>query len=126
MRAPEWNTFCRGQKGLTINADDVQVAFENGRQQTVRVQDRGDTLELSTVVARRGVVESVPDVALRAWVRNRATRLVGFRIDEKGRLVGEAWLPKAGIRNWEFLLVLHRLAAESDRMEYLLTGKDVE
>jgi hypothetical protein len=52
--------------------------------------------------------------------------LVGFRIDRQHRLVGEAWIPKAGLVAEEFQLYVRMLAAECDRFEYALTGKDVE
>ena len=68
----------------------------------------------------------IPDAALRAWKRNRSTQLVGFRVDRKGRLVGEAWVPKAGLERGEFLLYVVRVATECDLFEYHLTGKDRE
>jgi hypothetical protein len=95
-------------------------------RQSLFVQDCGDYFELSTMVAKRGRLEEISDVAIRVWKRNRLTRLVGFRIDQRGHLVGDSWIPKAGLSSDEFLLVLRRLAAESDRLEYLLTGRDVE
>jgi len=36
-------------------------------------------------------------------------QLVGFRLDQKGRLVGEAWVPKAGLSGDEFLLYVERV-----------------
>jgi hypothetical protein len=121
----DWRTYCRGHKNLQIDSECVIVVFDNGRQQIVRVRDGGEYYELSTIIVKRGKLEGIADVALRAWKRNRLTRLVGFRVDERGHLVGDAWMPKAGIQAAEFLLVLRRLAAESDRFEYLLTGTDV-
>ncbi|HEU5178897.1 MAG TPA: hypothetical protein VFU24_15710, partial [Burkholderiales bacterium] len=59
---------------------------------------------------------------LRAWRRNRSSQLVGFRVDQRGRLVGEAWVPKAGLSAQEFQVYVRRVAAECDRFEYLLTG----
>jgi hypothetical protein len=53
-------------------------------------------------------------------------QLVGFRLDQKGRLVGEAWVPKAGLTRDEFLLYAKRVADECDLFEYHLTGKDRE
>lgn len=53
-------------------------------------------------------------------------QLVGFRLDQKGRLVGEAWVPKAGLSRDEFLLYVKRVADECDLFEYHLTGNDRE
>ena len=62
----------------------------------------------------------------RIWKRNRATQLVGFRIDDRSRLVAEAWVLKIGVTPEEFQLYVRTVAKESDRFEFLLTGRDVE
>jgi hypothetical protein len=41
-------------------------------------------------------------------------------------LIAEAWIPKAGLTAEEFQLYVRTVALESDRFEYVLTGKDVE
>ena len=51
---------------------------------------------------------------------------MGFRIDHRGRVVGEAWVPKAGLSAAEFQLYLRTAAVECDRFEYVLTGRDAE
>jgi hypothetical protein len=50
---------------------------------------------------------------------------VGFRFDHRDRLIGECILPLAGLDAEEFALCARAVAAECDRYEYLLTGKDV-
>lgn len=57
---------------------------------------------------------------------NRVAQLVSFRVDARGRVVASGWISKAGVTATEFLLVLRRVAVESDRLEFLLTGKDRE
>ena len=121
----KWQQFCEAE-GFVSNDDGVEVRFESGRSQKVAVEDRGDAFLLRSIVARQAVVNEVPDAALRAWVRNRSAFLVGFRVDERGRVVGEAWIPKPGITNSEFQMVLRHLATESDRFEFQLTGQDHE
>lgn len=69
---------------------------------------------------------SLPDLPLKIWSRNRVVSLIGFRIDHRGRLVGEAWVPKVGITKSEFQLYLRTVAVEADRFEYTLTGRDSE
>lgn len=122
----DWRQMCRGVPGISVEGDAVVVAFADGRHHRVEVRETDETYELRGIVARKAELEGVPDVAIRAWRRNRTAQLVGFRIDQRGRLVGEGWTPKAGLAAQELLLLLRRVAAECDRFEYILTGKDRE
>ncbi len=63
-----------------------------------------------------------PHVA--AWKRNRFSDLIGFKIDGRGRLVGEAWVPVAGLDAEEWALYVGTVARTCDRVEYLLSGRD--
>jgi hypothetical protein len=65
-------------------------------------------------------------VSVGCWLQNRSSRLVTFTLDTRQRIRAHAWVPKAGLTRTEFQLVLRHLAAASDRMEFLLTGKDAE
>lgn len=123
---PDWQQFCRGAEGVSIDGNGVDVTTADQRRHRVDIRETSDMYELSGVVARPAAVGTVPDVALRAWRRNRAMQLVGFRVDTKGRLVGETWVPKAGLRREEFLIYVRRVATECDLFEYHLTGKDRE
>jgi hypothetical protein len=122
----EWQQFCRGAEGVTINRDGIDVISPNARRHRVRVRETADSYDLIAVVARSAALQDVPDAPLRAWRRNRGMQLVGFRTDPKGRMVGEAWVPKAGLGREEFLLYVRRVAAECDEFEFHLTGKDLE
>ena len=124
--ASDWREFCRKRGDLTVDGDSVVVTFENQRHQRLDVRDSDQTYIVTGIVARQALFAEVPDAALRAWKRNRSTQLVGFRVDRKGRLVGEAWVPKAGLERDEFLLYVMRVATECDLFEYQLTGKDRE
>lgn len=123
---PDWRQFCRGADGVSVDGDGVGVMASNERRHRISVSETAETYELMGIVARPAAIESIPDVPLRAWRRNRGTQLVGFRIDRKGRLVGEAWIPKAGLDREEFLLYLRRVAAACDLFEYHVTGTDRE
>jgi hypothetical protein len=123
--AAEWTRLCRA-RDLEVERSHVDVRLGDGRSHRVHVEEGGEGYLLSALVARLAVVESVQDLALWAWQRNRATALVGFRFDMQGRLVGETWVCKAGLAADEFQLHVRTLAAECDRFEYLLTGQDVE
>lgn len=61
-----------------------------------------------------------------ARLRHRGTTLAGFRIDPRGRLLGESLIPKPGLSAAEFQHWVRVAAAECDRFEHALTGKDVE
>lgn len=123
--AAEWVPLC-DVGDLTVNEPHIEVAFKNERRHRVFVEDTDDSYQLTAVVARQRVVAQQTDLPLQAWLRNRATQLVGFRIDRRGRLVAEAWVPKAGLTAEEFQLYVRTVAAESDSFEYLLTGADAE
>ena len=120
-----WQQFCKAE-GFVSDNEGVEVRFDSGRSQKVAVEDHGDAFLLSSIVARQAVVNEVPDAALRAWVRNRSAFLVGFRVDERGRLIAESWIPKVGLVSAEFQLILRHLAREADRFEFQLTGRDQE
>ncbi len=120
-----WRAWCSGPR-LQLDGDDVLVTFDNGRKHRVRVQETDDTFEMHAVVARAPAVASVTNLALRVWLRNRSSQLVGFRIDARGAVRAQGWVSKAGLTAGEFQHVVRHVAAESDRLEYILTGKDVE
>ena len=122
----DWRQFCRGLDGISVDEDGIEVVMADERHQRIAIRERAETFELTGIVARPGAIDTVPDVPLRAWRRNRAMQLVGFRLDQKNRLVGEAWVPKAGLDRDQFLFYIKRVAAECDLFEYHLTGKDRE
>ena len=121
-----WKQFCRGAEGIVIDGDGVNVMAANERHHRIGIRETPETYELTGVVARPAELNTIQEVPLRAWRRNRAMQLVGFRLDQKGRLVGEAWVPKAGLDRDEFLLYVRRVAEECDLFEYHLTGNDRE
>jgi hypothetical protein len=121
----DWRRLCRGPN-LELDGDEVIVRFENGRSHRVRLGETDETFELHCIVARSTAEFSIPALSLRIWQLNRAAQLVSFRIDARDRVVGSGWMPRAGATAQEFQLVLRRVAVESDRLEFLLTGKDRE
>jgi hypothetical protein len=123
--AADWVRFCRA-KDLSIDESHIDVGLGNERQHRVTVEEGDDTYLISAFVVRQAVVASLPDLPIQSWLRNRVTALVGFRIDRQGRLVAEASVPKMGLTAGEFQLYVRTVAVESDRFEYILTGRDVE
>jgi hypothetical protein len=121
--ANEWVRYCRA-KEFEVQDQIVTVSLPDGRRHRVRVEDTRDTYELVSVVVGAAIGDTLEDLPLRTWKRNRGTELVGFRIDRKGRLVGMSWVPKAGLSEAEFQLYVRTLATECDRYEFELTGQD--
>ena len=118
--------LCR-EAGHPTSDGEIDVALEGDRTQRVRVVEvDDDSLQIETVVARSRRLGEVEHVALRAWRRNRGTRLVGFRVDHRGHLLGHAWVPRAGLTADDLAIYVHAVALEADRFEFLLTGLDVE
>lgn len=122
--AASWQSLLRGRD---VRVEDGVILVALGeRAHSVEVVDAGTHYVLSAIVARPRVTAGIEDVALRAWLRNRQTMLVGFRLDVRKRLVAEAIVPKAGLTADEFRLYAQSVARESDRFEFELTGEDVE
>jgi hypothetical protein len=108
-----------------VDEATVEVAFHEGRRHRVTVEEFGEEYRLTALVARRRDVAGLHNLPMQVWLRNRGTALVGFRIDWGGAVMGEAWVPKAGLTAEEFQVYVRAVATESDRFEYALTGKDV-
>ncbi len=123
----DWRSLCTSPR-LEFAGDHVTVTFDGGRRHRVRVIETPDTFELHAIVARSSAIAEMrgQPLPVRVWAHNRAAQLVSFRVDTRGRVCAVGWVAKAGLTAEEFQLVLRRVAAESDRFEFLLTGKDVE
>ena len=121
----DWREFCQAT-GFTPCDGGVEVRFDNGRSQKVVVEDHSDAFLVRSRVARAALVSEMPDAAMRAWIRNRSVVLVGFRVNERDHIVGEAWVPKTGLTPAEFQFMLRHLAMECDRFEFQMTGQDRE
>lgn len=124
MRA-EWTKACRAA-GMEVTGDQVRVAL--GHEGAHRIE----VVEEQAVVRLTGVVLKAAGVRERAWVaeavldRNRSARLLGYRVDGQGRLVGQALMPAAGLTGEELAFRIKLLAADCNRFEYVLAGRDEE
>lgn len=124
--ASNWRSLCAGSR-IRVEGDDAIVEFENKRSHRVRVREAEDCFEFEAIVARAAAVRDIEEgLPARVWCHNRSAQLVSFLIDTKGRVCARGWVPKVGIAPEEFQTVLRRVASESDRLEFLLTGKDLE
>jgi hypothetical protein len=121
--AADWRSYCSASD-LTIEGDSVLVHLPGDRAHRVSIHDEQDVYRLTSIIVRPAVIAQMEAFPLHVWERNRGTELVGFKIDTRRRLIGEAWIPKAGLTAPEFATFLHAVAAECDRFEYQLTGSD--
>ncbi len=122
MATVEWRAWCAVPDCRLVDGE-IEVRVGGGRKHRVEVVEDGSALRLTGLVVsgRRATFE---DLELETWQRNRRMMLVGFRFESRDRLVGECWVPVAGLTKDEFLLCLRTLARECDRFEYQLTGED--
>ncbi|MFI7280121.1 hypothetical protein ACIBOV_07630 [Micromonospora chersina] len=119
----EWRALCDADD-LRVKRHDIIVRFANDRSHSVGVHDLTDAYLVTAVVAAPEALVQVPDIRRKAWLRNRHTKLVGFRIDEDGYLVAQAWIPKNGLTADAFQAMVRAVAREADRYEFQLTGAD--
>lgn len=121
----EWGKFALCDD-FTVDGNWIRVLLTEERSHKVKVKAEPDSIQMKAMVARADRIHGMKDIAIHIWMRNRATALVGFRLDEKGNLIAESWIPKIGLTGQEFKLMVRSLAIEADRFEYALTGKDWE
>jgi hypothetical protein len=125
----DWRQLSR-DAGLPRSGDGLLIRFPDERKQQVFVEETADGLALRvwSVAGRPSAVTASgladENVHLKAWVRNRSSDLVGFKVDGRGRLIGEAWVPVAGLDADEWRVYVTAVAQTCDRTEYLLSGRD--
>lgn len=122
----DWRRLSR-EAGLRVTGDKIEVTFSDSRKHRVTVEERTEQqgLRLWAVAARAAMIPGDPEGPhVHAWKRNRFSDLVGFKIDGRGRLVGEAWVPLAGLDAEEWAFYVRTVARACDRVEYLLSGRD--
>jgi hypothetical protein len=61
-----------------------------------------------------------------SWLINRYRELVGFKVVERGTIIGEAWVPTQALTAEEWEVHVRTVAKACDRLEYLWTGADRE
>jgi hypothetical protein len=119
-------------KQFDVEGQSVTCWFgprEISRRHAVRLEATNDGIRMEATVATAKTIDFIndeDDAYLWAWRRNRASNLVGFRVDRQRRLLAEAVAPAIGLTQEEFVVYLRAVAAEADRMELVLTGRDVQ
>jgi hypothetical protein len=123
----DWKRLVR-EAGYRISAgDEIEVRLPGGTRQVITVSEQGEALRCTSVIVGPKTLSAAaePDSPLRyAWSRNRLSDLVSFGVDAGGRLIGEAWVPTAGLTAEEIGIYLHELARVCDWHEFRLTGSD--
>jgi len=116
-------------RSWVVSGDRVVVSTANGeRQQEIRFSREGDHVVLTSIVLGRAAVTRDParwnELTLRTWMRNAESNLVTFAFDDRDRLVARIRHLAEHLDARELELYVRALAAESDRFEYVLTGRD--
>lgn len=120
-----WKHLCR-ESGLGYRGDSIRVPCGNDRFQEVYVDESiPNVIRLWSRVATRSEV-GLERPEIEAWLINRYRELVGFKIAERGTIIGEALIPLIDITPDEWSLYVNTLAKSCDRLEYLWTGADQE
>jgi hypothetical protein len=125
-----WKGLCR-ESGLKYQASAIRVECGTDRFQEIRVDESlSGVIRLWSRVASRSQLVGdrlqMQQPELEVWLINRYRELVGFKVAERGTIIGEAWIPLIDITPDEWSLYVHTLATACDRLEYLWTGADRE
>jgi hypothetical protein len=109
-----------------VGDDLVFVHVGADRSHIIQVEAHPDGWELSGMVTDEHRLERAELDAAELWRRNRLLNLVGYVVDQEGNARVTAWLPYAGTTPVEFQETVRQVAIEADRLEFYLTGQDVE
>jgi hypothetical protein len=129
MTKTNWIRLAR-QTDLATHGDVIVVDLARAaerRRQKVHVDEISDSeLRLWSRVAPAWRAEALGDgdPDLWTWKMNHDADFVGFRMDERGRLIGEIHVPMAGLDAGEFEFLVRKIARICDRWEFKLTGED--
>lgn len=127
MSNVDWRSLCR-EAGLKMHGDTINVPCGKQRSHTVWVDQAQDGVlrvwarvaTASQLVLRPGAERT----EVEAWMVNRYRELVGFKVDGRGTVIGEAWLPDIELTAEEWALYVQTVAKACDRLEFLWTGED--
>ena len=113
-----------------VHTDQIRVEVRGGSRHQVIAMEQRDHLYVftSVVLGTRSVTKDVQRwrrLARLVWERNALHQLVTFRFDRRNRLVGQIQHQADFLDPEELELYVNTLARECDRLEYLLTGRDL-
>ena len=107
-----------------VIGDVITVHVGRGRRHDVWVLECEDGCELAGYVGDASLLIDSGLSIVDLWIRNRTMRLAQYAVDAVGDVWVSSWAPSAGITSQDFEVLLRHVAAEADRLEYLLTGQD--
>jgi hypothetical protein len=123
----DWREYARAA-GHRIEGPRITVTLEGGRQQIVRVDESSapSALRLWSVILGPSSTAQLKDgePLEYAWERNRLSDLLGFTIDQRGRLIGESWVSLDGLTAKVFGIHVIEVARVCDWHELRLSGLD--
>lgn len=120
----DWKSLSH-HAGLAVEDETIRVECAGSRSQVVNVDvSDADTIRIWSLVVRRR--DAPENAAERIWEMNRFRELVGFKVGEHGRIVGESWIPLIGLTAEEWKLHVLTLARACDQLEYQWTGRDTQ
>ncbi len=122
----DWVALSR-KAGFVVEGERILVALGERRQQVNVAWDSASGIcRLWSVAVPAAAARSLEVGADEfAWNRNRKSDLVGFRVDARERVIGEALVPvDEGLDVDEWRVWVLAVAQGSDRLEYLVTGRD--
>lgn len=122
---PSWHRLAIASD-IALHARSLLVRFDDGRSHRLSVIDDKNGWRLRGLIVRDAAKTYSSTPIHTAALRNRQLRLASLLVDEDGDLVGETLVPSAGITAAEFQILARHLAAECDRLEFMLTGADRE
>ena len=125
-------TLCRqmGEDWTYEGAGMLRVHVGSDRYHRIRiVRDGDDYVFTAIILLAKDVTRTTRrwnELARLVWQRNAEREVVAFGFDDRDRLVGRVRHPARFLDEEEVEFYVRCLAAECDRLEYLLTGLDVQ
>jgi hypothetical protein len=112
---------------ISLESDRLNVSFTGGRKQQIVVKRRRASYTLTSNVLQRAKVEELgrSNILRAIWTRNRSSRLVGFRLDKSGKVVGYIEHQAESLDPSDLAYCIEVLARECDRLEFVLSGEDI-
>ena len=107
--------------------EGLVVSFTDGRKQQIYVKRKRACYTLTSNVLQRAKVDDLgrSNILRTIWTRNHSSKLVGFRLDKSGKLVGYIEHRAESLDPSDLAYCIEVLARECDRLEFVLSGEDV-
>ncbi len=120
----KWVNWCE-ETDMSCQGSTVQVELSNKRYHRVEILEENDGITLEGKIHGSYNPENYREFVLSLWEKNRAIDICGFAFKSNGVIVGRAVVPTAGLTKILLQTYVRKVAVECDRLEYLLSGKDI-